>query len=213
MKAKELKSIIQDIIESHLLSNLVEHEFKWRKGILSFNRKWSDFEQSILFFFSPPKYSDDNSIGHINIMIRFDSKDVNKVASELKGAMNKFDQVDTVINVNVGLVIGFHAIDWRPISITDLNNIFFNDIKPLILNRILPFLDKRGKMQDLVNDFENKANYIFWTSKGEVALRIITMYSILGKKEMAKKIARKYYFDDEFYKIRYKNVLNYFSIY
>jgi hypothetical protein len=212
MELKELKSVIQDAIESHLLHNLLEHDFKWKKGSLCFQRKWNDFEQSILFFFSPPKYSDDNCIARINIMIRFDSKDVNKVASELKGAINKFDQVDTVINVDVGLVIGSNAIDWRPISIADLNNVFSDDIKPLILNKILPFLDNRGKMQDLINDFENKAKYIFWTSNGEAALRIITMYSILGKKEMAEKIIRKYYLNDEAYKDRYKNVLNYFSI-
>jgi hypothetical protein len=212
MEAKELKSIFYEIIENNLLHNLLEHEFKWKKSSLCFQRKWGDFEQSILFFFSPSKYNDDSSIGHISIMIRFDSKEINKVASELKGAINKFDQVDTVINVDVGLILGSNAIDWRPLSITDLNNVFSNDIKPFILSKILPFLDSKREMQDLLNDFENKAKYIFWTSNGEVALRIITMYYILGEKKKAEKIARTYYLGDEAYKNRYKNVLNYFSI-
>ena len=94
----------------------------------------------------------------------------------------------------------------------DLNNVFSNDIKPFIFSKILPFLDNKREMQDLLNDFENKAKYIFWTSNGEVALRIIAMYCILGKKKIAEKIARMYYLDDEAYKNRYKNVLNYFSI-
>jgi hypothetical protein len=212
MDAKELKNTIRNAIERHLLQNLLGHGFKWKKRSLCFQRKKGDFEQSILFFFSRPKYSDDNSIMHLNIMIHFDSKEVNKIASELKGASGKFDQVDTVLNVDAGLIAGSNAIGWRPVSVMDLNDIFVNNIRPLILRDILPFLDSRKKIQDLLKDFENNEKYIFWTSNGEVALRIITMYSIVGKKEMAEKVAKTYYLDDAAYKTRYKNVLSHFSI-
>ena len=212
MKAIELKNIMQKAIEENLLLTLGKKGFKWKRGSFCFQRKTNDFEQSILFFISPPKYSDDNSIGHINIMIRFNSKDVNKIASELKGATNKFDQIDMVVNVNAGLIVGAHAVDWRPISIDDLNEIFKENILSLILSKIVPFLDERSKIQDLLNDFERKMNYIFWTSSGEVTLRAIAMYSIVGKSEIAKKVATDYYLNDETYKILYKNVLSHFEL-
>ena len=212
MKAIELKSIMQKAIEEYLLPNLEKNGFKWKKGSSCFQRAKNDFEQSILFFISPSKYSDDNSIGHINIMIHFNSKDVNKVASELKGAINKFDQIDIVVNVDAGLIVGTHAIDWRPISIDDLNRIFKEEIMSLILNKIVPFLNERSKIQDLLNDFENKLNYIFWTSNGEVALRAIAMYSIVGKSEIAKKVATDYYLNDETYRTLYKKILSYFEL-
>ena len=79
MEIKELKSILQDTIEKNLLHYFLEHKFKWKKSNLCFQRKWGDFEQSILFFFSPSKYSDDSSIGHISIMMRFDSKNTKKL--------------------------------------------------------------------------------------------------------------------------------------
>lgn len=212
MKAIELKNIMQKAIEDYLLPNLEKNGFKWKRGSSRFQREKNDFEQSILFFISPSKYSDDNSIGHISIMVRFNSKDVNNVASTLKGAKNKLEQIDIIVNVDLGLIVGSHAIDWRPLSIDDLNRIFKEDITDLILNKIVPFLDERSKIQDLLNDFENKKSYIFWTSNGEVALRAIAMYSIVGKSEIAKKVATDYYLNDEAYRILYKNVLSYFEL-
>ena len=212
MKAEELKNIMQSTIESHLLHNLLENGFKWKKSSLIFARKRGDFEQSIHFYISPPKYSDDNSMGHISIMIRFNSKEVNQVASELIGAKSKFEQIEILVNVDVGLVIDSHAIGWRPKSIEELTCLFENDIKSLLLTQIVPFFDSREKMQDLLTDFENEANYFFWTSSAAVALRAIAMYSIIGKNETAEKVARKYYLTDKAYRKRYMNVLNYFSI-
>jgi hypothetical protein len=208
----ELKCIIQKTIEEYFLSILEKYGFKWKKSRMCFQRKKNDFEQSILFFFSPSRYNDDSSIGHINIMVRFDSKDVNSVASKLKAAMNKYEQVDTVVNVDIGLIVGSNSIDWRPSSINNLNKVFKEDIMPLILNKIIPFLEERSKIQNLLNDFENKMKYIFWTSNGEIALRAIAMYFIIGRNEIAKQVARDYYLNDEIYKSRYKNVLSYFSL-
>ena len=54
-----------------------------------------DFSQSILFFLSPIKYYDDESIGHITIMIRLDAPKITEIATQLKGANNKFDAIDT----------------------------------------------------------------------------------------------------------------------
>ena len=212
MKAQELKDVMQNAIENHLLHNLLNNGFKWKKSSLCFARKRGDFDQSIHFYISPPKYSDDNSLGHINIMLHFNSKEVNRIASDLKGAKSKFEQIEILVNVDVGLVIGSHAISWRPKSIEELTYLFENEIKSLLLNQIVPFFDSREKMQDLLTDFENEANYFFWTSNAAVALRAIAMYAIIGKNETAEKVARKYYLTDKAYKKSYINVLNYFSI-
>lgn len=208
MKAKEIKSILQNSLEHFLLEHLVKSGFKWKKGTLRFQRKKDDFEQSILFFFTPSKYQDDNSIGRLNIMIRFDSEVINNVANELKGANNKFDCIDTIINVDVGLIVGSNAISWRPSAIDELNKIIETEISPLIKDKIVPFLDSRGKIQKVLKDFETNEKYFFWTSNGEVALRTIAMYFILNDTENAKKVANKYFLEDKAYGERYKNVLN-----
>lgn len=39
-------------------------------------------------------------------MIRLDSKEINKLATILKGAETKFDSIETIVNVNVGLIVG-----------------------------------------------------------------------------------------------------------
>jgi hypothetical protein len=213
MEAKELKYIIERTIEEYFLPNLEKYGFKWKKRSLCFQRQKGDFEQSILFFFSPSKYNDDSSIGHINVMIRFDSKDINEVASKLQDVTKKLEQIDTVVNVDIGLIVGSNAIGWRPSSTDNLKKIFKEDIMLLIINKIVPFLEERSKIQDLLNDFENKMKYIFWTSNGEVALRAIAMYSIIEKNEIAKKVAGDYYLHDEAYKKRYKNVLCHFGLY
>ena len=114
MKAKELRSLFRVSIEKDLADLLFKYGFKWRHGSIKFQRSKGDFVQSILFFLTPSKYPDDKSIGHISIMIRLDSKEITKVATRLKGANNKFDAIDTVLNVNAGLISGSKAIEWRP---------------------------------------------------------------------------------------------------
>ncbi|MCC6287211.1 MAG: hypothetical protein IT249_04945 [Chitinophagaceae bacterium] len=208
METKEIKGFLQNDLEYFLLDSLVTSGFKWKKGALKFQRKKGAFEQSILFFFTPSKYQDDKSIGHLNIMIRFDSNEINSVATKLKGSNNKFDNVDTVVNVDAGLIVGSNAISWRPLSIEEMNKIIETEIKPLIVDKIIPFLDNRGKIQKVLKDFEANEKYFFWTSNGEVALRAIAMYSILNDAESAKKVANKYFLEEDAYRERYKNVLN-----
>lgn len=208
METKEIKSILQNSLEHYLLEYLVKSGFKWKKGALKFQRKKDDFEQSILFFFTPSKYQDDNTIGHLNIMVRLDSDEINNVANELKDSNNKFDDIDTVINVDAGLIVGSNAISWRPSDIDDLNKIIEKEISSLIIDKIVPFLDSRGEIQKVLKDFETNEKYFFWTSNGEVALRAIAMYSILNDIENAKKVANKYFLEDKAYRERYKNVLN-----
>lgn len=208
METKEIKGFLQKDLEYFLLDDLIKSGFKWKKGALKFQRKKDAFEQSILFFFTPSKYHDDKSIGHLNIMIRFDSDEINKVASELKGSNNKFDNVDVVVNVDAGLIVGSNAISWRPSSIDEMNKLIETKIKPLIVDEIIPFLNNRGEIQNVLKDFEANEKYFFWTSNGEVALRAITMYSILNNTEDAKKVAEKYFLENDTYRERYKNVLN-----
>lgn len=212
MKAKEIKSILQNSLGLFLTDPLAKSGFQWRKGSLKFQRKKDDFTQSILFFFTPSRYQDDKSIGHLNIMVRFDSSTINVVANEFKGSKSKFDEIDTVINVDIGLIIGNGAIDWRPSSIDDLNKIVKNEIAPLIIDKIVPFLDNRGKIRQVLDDFEANKTYFFWTSNGEVALRAISMYSIINDIENARKVANIYLLNDEIYKERYKNVLKNLNI-
>lgn len=212
MDAKELKILIQKALEQYLLNVFAKSEFKWKKNSLRFERKREQLEQSILFFFTPPKYNDDNSIGHLNIMVKFDSNDVNNVASKLKGATNKFENIDTFINVDAGLIVEQKAISWRPTTSEELNQILETKIKPLIVNEIIPFLDQRTTLQNLIKDFERKENFFFWTSNGDVALRAIAMYTIMGDTKKAKETAKEYYLKDESYKIKYNNVLSHFSL-
>lgn len=212
MEAKEIKCILQQKIECFLLEPLIKSGFKWKKGSLKFQRNKDDFQQIILFFFTPSKYQDDNSMGHLNIMIRFDSNEINNVATELKGSNNKFDSVDTVINVDIGLIVSSNAISWRPSSLDELHKIIETEIKPLIIEKIIPFLDSRGKIQEVLKDFEAKEMYFYWTSNSEIALRAIAMYSIINETERAKEVAKKYFLEDEAYKERYKNVLYHFAL-
>lgn len=208
MNTKELKALLQETIESSIVVKLVNLGFKWKKGALKFQRKKDAFEQSILFFFTTSKYQDDKSIGHLNIMIRFDSNEINSVATKLKGSNNKFDNVDTVVNVDAGLIVGSNAISWRPFSIEEMNKIIETEIKPLIIEKIIPFLDKRGKIQEVLKDFENNELYFFSNSNDVVALLAVAMYSILNDTENAKRVANKYFLEEEAYRERYKNVLN-----
>ena len=66
MKLKELKTLFKISIEQTLLEPLLKVGFKWKKSSMGFQRNKGDFSQSILFFLSPIKYYDDESIGHIS---------------------------------------------------------------------------------------------------------------------------------------------------
>ena len=162
METKEIKTLLRTNLESILSKTFAQYGFKWKKSSCKFQRKMEDFEQSILFFFSPAKlffltpskYQDDKSIGHISIMIRLDSKEINKLATILKGAETKFDSIETVVNVNVGLIVGKKAINWKPISIEEMNRLIETDIKSLLAEKIVPFLNDRGnirKIQSLIS--------------------------------------------------------------
>ena len=71
MTAKELKKILQDIISEMLKPILNENEFAFQKSSCSFVRNIGDFKQSVKFYFTPIRYSDDQSIGHLSIRIWF----------------------------------------------------------------------------------------------------------------------------------------------
>lgn len=207
MEAKELKSFFKTGIENVLVDHLSGYGFKWRYGSLKFQRSKDDFVQSILFFLTPSKYQDDKSIGHISIMIRLDSNEITKVATRLKGANNKFDAIDTVLNVNAGLISGSKAIEWRPTSIEDMNILIEKEIKPLIIEKIIPFLNNRSTMNNVLDDFENHNTYFFSNSNDVVALLAIAMYCLQNKLESANKVANEYLLSDDIYREKYKNVL------
>ena len=207
MEAKELKFFFKTGVENVLADQLSSYGFKWRHGSLKFQRSKDDFVQSILFFLTPSKYQDDKSIVHISIMIRLDSNEITKVATSLKGVNNKFDAIDTVLNVNAGLISGSKAIEWRPTSIEDMNILIEKEIKPLIIEKIIPFLNDRSTMNNVLDDFENHNTYFFSNSNDVVALLAIAMYTMQHNTERAKKIASKYLLPDEVYRERYKNLL------
>ena len=89
MELKELKTLFKISIEQTLLEPLLKVGFKWKKGSMRFQRNKGDFSQSILFFLSPAKHYDDESIGHITIMIRLDAPKITEIATQLKGTNNK----------------------------------------------------------------------------------------------------------------------------
>lgn len=208
METKEIKTLLRTNLESILSKTFAQYGFKWKKSSCKFQRKMEDFEQSILFFFSPAKLFDDKSLGHIDIMIRLDSKEINKLATILKGAETKFDSIETVVNVNVGLIFGKKAINWKPISIEEMNRLIETDIKSLLVEKIVPFLNDRGNIRKVLNDFENTEPYFFSNSNDVVALLAITMYSMLNDHESARKVAAKYYLPDEIYRKKYKTLLH-----
>lgn len=58
---------------------------------------------------------------------------------------------------------------------------------------IICFLDERTTIQDLLADIENNNDYIWWSSKWNSILRIISMYSIIVNMAKAKVLAQLYY--------------------
>lgn len=140
-------------------------------------------------------------------MIRLDSNEITKVATSLKGVNNKFDAIDTVLNVNAGLISESKAIEWRPTSIEDMNILIEKEIKPLIIEKIIPFLNNRSTVHDILDDFENRKTYFFSNSNDVVALLAIAMYYLQNKLESANKVANEYLLSDDIYREKYKNVL------
>jgi hypothetical protein len=207
MKLKELKTLFKISIEQTLLEPLLKVGFKWKKSSMGFQRNKGDFSQSILFFLSPIKYYDDESIGHITIMIRLDAPKITEIATQLKGANNKFDAIDTFINVDAGIFVGTHTLEWRPTSIDNMNELIENNIKPLIINTIVPTLNNRSSVQNVLNDFENSENYLFANSKEVNALLAIAMYYMQNDIVNAKKVINEFLLSDDVYRERYKDAL------
>lgn len=67
------------------------------------------------------------------------------------------------------------------------------------------FLDERTTIQDLLADIENNNDYIWWSSKWNSILRVISMYSIIVNMANAKVPAQLYYKKDESVAL-YRNV-------
>lgn len=211
MDAKQVKLALQECIESHLADYFVKSGFKWKNRSLTFQRKTNDFVQNVIFFFTPSRYTSDDSIGSLNIMVRFDSKEINHVANKLNEPCSEFEKIDTVLNVDAGIIASPSATVWHLSSIEALEEVVESKIVSLIVDDIIPFLDSRREISTILKDFESCERYIFWTSNGGVALRVIAMYYILGDFESAKKIAKEYYESDGDYKKRYKNILSRFD--
>ncbi|KAA5478378.1 MULTISPECIES: hypothetical protein [Bacteroidales] len=207
MTAKELKKILQDIISEMLKPILNENEFAFQKSSCSFVRNIGDFKQSVKFYFTPIRYSDDQSIGHLSIRIWLESDAIEETASTLVNAVSKLDKVDVVVNVDYGLITGNEAVIFYPNSISDLKEIFRTRIVPCMLNEIIPWLNTKTQMVALVNDYFDKKEYMNWSSSNAVALRIIAICFLLNDIITAKKIAYA-----EFTKpntgVKYKNILH-----
>ncbi len=206
MKAKELKEILQAVISEILQPILHKNGFLYRKSSCSFLRNIGDFKQSIKFYFTPPRHSDDQSIGHLNIRIWLESDIIEKKASMLVNAISKLNKVDVVVNVDYGLIIGNEALIFYPNSISDLKDIFRTRIIPAMLNEVIPWLNAKTQMNTLIADYFGKKNYMNWSSSNEVALRMIAICIILNDIDTAKKIAYA-----EFTKpnvgLKYKNIV------
>lgn len=206
MTAKELKEILQEVLSNMLQPIISKNGFSYRKSSCSFVRNSGDFKQSIKFYLTPIRYSDDQSIGHLSMRIWLESDAIEKKASELINATSKINKINVVVNADYGLIIGNEAIIFYPNSISDLKNIFTIKIIPYILNEIMPWLNNKVQMTTLVNDYFDKKSYMNWSSSAEVALRIIAICLLQNDINTAKKIA-----NIEFTKpnigIRYKFVL------
>ena len=92
------------------------------------------------------------------------------------------------MNVNVGLIVGKKAINWKPISVEEMNRLIETDIKSLLVEKIIPFLNDRGNIRKVLNDFENTEPYFFSNSNDVVALIAITMYLCLTTTKVPEKL-------------------------
>lgn len=191
MTAKELKEILQEILSEMLQSIFSENGFSYRKSSCSFMRIIGDFKQIIKFYFTPIRYSDDQSIGHLSIRIWLNSDVIEEKASTLINATAKIDKIDVVANIDYGLITGKEAIIFFPQSVLDLRELFRFKIIPSMLNKVIPWLDAKTKMITLVEDYFKEEKYMDWSSSNEVALRIIAICLLMNDIITAKKIACK----------------------
>lgn len=133
---------------------------------------------------------------------------IEKMASVLVDAKSNFEKVNIVLNINSGFISGKEAVSFDLCSVDNLPDIFNLDDLPF--KEILSFLDEKTTIKDLLTDFENNKDYIWWTSKEGSILRIITMYSMTGNKARAIELAKSYYQKDKCGAL-YRNVLRYFE--
>ena len=198
---------IRNVLERGFISTLSNLGYSWNKTKMCFHRKIGDFKQTILITPSTnTRFS--NGLGYISIHLFYNSPKIEKAASILVDAKTGFDKIDIVLNFNSGFISGKEAVSFDVQSIDDLFNIFNPDKEPF--KEILNFLDRKTTIQDLITDFENNKDYIWWTSKEGSILRIITMYSMTGNKAKAKTLAKSYYENDKC-GASYKNVLRHFE--
>ena len=207
MKAEELRIAIRNVLEQGFISTLSEYGYSWNKAKMCFHRKVGDFKQTILINSSTtPRFT--GGIGYISIHLFYNSPKIEKMASVLVDAKAAFEKIDIVLNINSGFISGKEAVSFDLPSIDHLPSIFNLDQMPF--KEILDFLDKKTTIQDLLIDFENNEDYIWWTSREGSILRIIAMYNITGNEAKAKKLAQLYYHSNKC-SVRYKNVLRYFD--
>ena len=174
---------------------------------MCFHRKIGDFKQTILINSSTnTRFTD--GIGYISIHLFYNSPKIEKMASVLVDAKSNFEKVNIVLNINSGFISGKEAVSFDLCSVDNLPDIFNLDDLPF--KEILSFLDEKTTIQDLLTDFENYKDYIWWTSKEGSILRIITMYSMTGNKARAIELAKSYYQKDKCGAL-YRNVLRYFE--
>lgn len=207
MKAEELRIAIRNVLEQGFISTLSKYGYSWNKSKMCFHRKVGDFKQTILINSSVnPRFTD--GIGYISIHLFYNSPKIEKMASVLIDAKTDFAKVKNVLNINSGFISGKGAVSFDLSSVDDLSSIFNPD--NALFSEILSFLDKKVTIQDLLIDFENNKDYIWWNSKGHSILMIISMYYVIGNKVKAKELAKSYYQNDKCGKF-YRNVLRYFE--
>lgn len=106
------------------------------------------------------------------------------MASVLIDAKTDFEKVGIVLNINSGFISGKRAVSFDLLSLDELLNVFNLDNMPF--KEILSFLNERTTIQNILMDFENNKDYIWWNSKDHSILMIITMYYITGNEKKLK---------------------------
>jgi len=207
MKAEELRIAIRNVLEKEVVSALSKYGYSWNRTKMCFHRKVGDFRQTILINSSNnPRFTE--GIGYISFHLFFNSTKIENMASLLVDAKNDFEKIGIVLNINSGLISNKEAVSFDLQSVEDIPAIFNFDVMPFM--EILDFLDNKTTVQDILNDFENNENYIWWSSKEASILSIIAMYCLTGNEMKAKELARLYYQMPTCGK-KYKNVLWYFN--
>lgn len=190
MKAEELRIAIRNVLEQGVISTLSKYGYSWNKSKMCFHRKVGDFKQTILINSSVnPRFT--NGIGYISFHLFYNSPKIEKMASVLIDAKTDFEKVGNVLNINSGFISGKGAVSFDLLSLDDLLNVFNLDNMPF--KEILSFLNERTTIQDILMDFENNKDYIWWNYKYHSLIIIITMYYITGNEKKAKELAISYY--------------------